>query len=235
MPDRTEIPAQPSAPAPSGWQARKSAATRLQILEATLRCFTKFGYFHTTTPAIADEAKLSRGAMLHHFPTRMDVVRAAIEHLNAKRLKAFRAAVASMPPGGNKAHVALRAHWEQLRHPLYGVFIELYVAARTDPELADVLAPAEEAFERELRRTAREVVPEWNVAGEQFEIGRDLFICTLRGMALKQLVPGATEPSEDFFRYLEEQLANLAREGRSETNGAARRASAARSARASRN
>ena len=120
-----------------------------------------------------------------------------------------------LPPGQNRAHAALRAHWDQLRHPLYAVFIELQVAARTDPELADILAPAEAAFARELQQTAREVVPEWNQAGPQFEIGYELATCTLRGMALKQFVPGGAEPSEDFFRYLEKQLADLAREGRS--------------------
>jgi len=54
MPDRHEPPARHPDVSPSGWQARKSAATRLQIVEATLRCFSKLGYFHTTTPAIAD-------------------------------------------------------------------------------------------------------------------------------------------------------------------------------------
>jgi AcrR family transcriptional regulator len=215
MPERTESVAAPTVPAPSGWQARKSAATRFQILEATLRCFTKLGYFHTTTPAIADEAGLSRGAMLHHFPTRTDVVRAAIAHLHSKRLKAFRAAVEGLPPGESRAHAALRAHWDQLRHPLYAIFIELQVAARTDPELADILAPADEAFARELRETAREVVPEWDQAGPQFEIGYELATCSLRGMALKLFAPGSAEPSEEFFRYLEKQLAELAREGRS--------------------
>ena len=215
MPHRTETPVQPPALSPSGWQARKSAATRRQIVEATLRCFSKLGYFRTTTPAIAEESGLSRGAMLHHFPTRLDVVRAAVEHLQAKRLKAFRAAVEGLPPGENRAYAALRAHWDQLRHPLYGVFIELQVAARTDPELADILAPAEAAFARELRETAREVVPEWNQAGPEFEIGYELVTCSLRGMALKLFAPGGAEPSEDFFRYLEKQIADLAREGRS--------------------
>ena len=212
MPDRHEPPARHPDVSPSGWQARKSAATRLQIVEATLRCFSKLGYFHTTTPAIADEAGLSRGAMLHHFPSRMDVVRAAVEHLHAKRLKAFRAAVDGLPAGENRAHAALRAHWEQLRHPLYAVFIELYVAARTDPELADILAPAEEAFIRELRATAREVVPEWRDRGRNFDIGYDLVICALQGMALNMLRQGATEPSEEFFRYLEERVDELARD-----------------------
>jgi AcrR family transcriptional regulator len=212
MPDRTK-PASSTVPiSPSGWQARKSAATRLQILEATLRCFSKLGYFHTTTPAIAEEAGLSRGAMLHHFPSRMDVVRAAVAHLHAKRLKAFRAAVAGLPAGENRAHAALRAHWEQLRHPLYAVFIELYVAARTDPELADILTPAEAAFARELRETAMEVVPEWRVTGRNFDIGYDLVICALQGMALNLFRPGGPEPSEEFFRYLENRLDELARE-----------------------
>ena len=214
MPDRTEsVPSAEQIP-PSGWQARKSAATRLQILEATLRCFSKLGYFHTTTPAIAEEAGLSRGAMLHHFPSRMDVVRAAVEHLHAKRLKAFRAAVDGLPAGENRAHVALRAHWDQLRHPLYAVFIELCVAARTDPELADILTPAEAAFARELRQTAMEVVPEWRVTGRNFDIGYDLVICALQGMALNMLRDRATEPSEEFFRYLEERVDELARDQR---------------------
>lgn len=228
MPNQTESTSPSAVQPPSGWQARKSAATRLQILEATLRCFTRLGYFHTTTPAIAAEARLSRGAMLHHFPTRMDVVRAAIAHLHAKRLKAFRDAVESLSPGADRAHAALRAHWEQLRHPLYAVFIELQVAARTDPELADVLIPAEAAFARELRETAREIVPEWNLSGHAFEIGYELATCALRGMALKLFAPGEAGPSEDFFRYLERQLAELARQGRSMETLGARQAPSAR-------
>jgi AcrR family transcriptional regulator len=195
-----------------GWQARKSASTRLQIVEATLRCFVKLGYFHTTTPAIAEEAGLSRGAMLHHFPSRMDVVRAAVQHLHAKRLIAFRAAVDGLPAGANRAHAALRAHWAQLRHPLYSVFIELYVAARTDPELADILEPADAAFVRELRATATEVVPEWRDRGRNFDLGYDLVICALQGLALNMLRNHETEPNEEFLRYLEQRVDELARD-----------------------
>jgi AcrR family transcriptional regulator len=195
---------------PASWQARKSASTRLQIVEATLRCFSKLGYFRTTTPAIAAEAGLSRGAMLHHFPSRKDVVRAAIEHLHAKRLKAFRIAVEQLSPGSSRAHGALRAHWQQLSHPLYAVFLELYVAARTDPELAAILAPAEEAFVRELRATAADVVPEWRDRGRNFDLGYDLVICALQGMALSMLRHRTSEPSQDLLRYLEERVDELA-------------------------
>jgi AcrR family transcriptional regulator len=207
----------------SGWQARKSASTRLQIVEATLRCFSRLGYSRTTTAAIAEEAGLSRGAMLHHFPTRRDVVRAAVEHLHAKRLTAFRRAIEKLPPGENRAHGALRAHWEQLSHPLYAVFLELYVAARTDAELADILMPAETAFVRELRATAMDVVPEWRNRGKNFDLGYDLVICSLQGMALNMLRHRVTRPSEDFLRYLEARVDELARLPAIPSSGSRRR------------
>ena len=87
------------APAdPVGWQAQKSASTRTQIIETAIKCFVDEGYSRTTTTLIAEKAGLSRGAMLHHFPSKLAIVRAAVEHLHAKRLRAFRKAV-SKPCG----------------------------------------------------------------------------------------------------------------------------------------
>src|SRR5215475_14877054 len=94
-----------------GWQAQKSASTRTQITEAAIKCFVEYGYSRTTTSLIAEKAGLSRGAMLHHFPSKLAVVRAAVEHLHAKRLRAFRKAVTK--PSGDRDHVrqSVEAYW----------------------------------------------------------------------------------------------------------------------------
>ena len=68
------------------WQQTKSQNTRNTILDAAIRCFYRFGYNNTTTEKIANEAGVSRGAMLHHFPSRADLIKAAVLHLNNKRL-----------------------------------------------------------------------------------------------------------------------------------------------------
>ena len=196
---------------PAGWQARKSASTRLQIVEATLRCFDKLGYFHTTTPAIAEEAGLSRGAMLHHFPSRMDVVRAAIEHLYAKRLRAFRAAIEQLPPGSRLSSGALDAYWNHVNHPMYAVFLEFYVAARTDPELAAILLPAERAFERELRLTAREVFPDWSAWGTTFDYALQRLTWTMDGVAVHRLKHGEAASRQPFIDYLAARIDSLNR------------------------
>ena len=61
-------------------QAR-SLATRERVVRATIDEMFAVGYHAATTQAIAERAQVSRGALLHHFPTRADLMRAALETL----------------------------------------------------------------------------------------------------------------------------------------------------------
>jgi AcrR family transcriptional regulator len=196
---------------PAGWQAQKSASTRLQIVEAALRCFVELGYSGTTTTVIAEKAGLSRGAMLHHFPSKIDIVRAAVEHLHAKRLKAFRKAIDKLPRDETRVRRAIEAYWEHVKHPMYTAFLELWVAARTDPELAAILAPAQDAFEREWYRTAVDLFPEWRDTGVNFDLALDLVHYVMDGMAVSFLTHEHGEREKNLLRYLEERLRDLSR------------------------
>ena len=144
-----------------GWQARKSEATRNQIITAAIRCIVESSYSNTTTMRIAEKAGLSRGAMLHHFPSKIDIIRAVVDYLHNKRLQAFRRSIKEMPEGADRVRLAVRSYWEHVNHPLYIAIFELAVAARTDEELRQILVPAQQAFDREWYKTAREVFPEW--------------------------------------------------------------------------
>lgn len=200
-----------SAQEPAGWQAQKSAATRNLIVEAAIKCFVDLGYAQTTTTAIADKAGLSRGAMLHHFPSKIDIVRAAVEYLHGKRLKAFRKAIQRAQPvaEGDRVRQAVEAYWSHVRHPMFVAFFELSVAARTDPELAAILLPAQEAFEREWYRTAQEVFPEWEGRQEQFDVALDLSRYVMEGMAVSFITHKETERDKRLLRFLEEKLREL--------------------------
>ena len=198
------------ADASLGWQAQKSASTRTQIIESAIKCFVEYGYSRTTTPLIAQKAGLSRGAMMHHFPSKLAIVRAAVEYLHSKRLRAFRKAV--VKPAADVDHVrqAVEAYWQHVRHPMFVAFFELAVAARTDKELADILKPAQEGFEKEWYDAAVELFPEWKVGGERFELGFDLARYVMEGMAISFLTHKETERDRRVLAYLEEKLKELA-------------------------
>ena len=197
------------AATPSGWQAQKSATTRNLIIESAIRCFVRYGYPRTTTTRIAEEAKLSRGAMLHHFPSKIDIVRAAVEHLHGKRLKAFRLSIDDVPPGSGRLHMAVEAYWHHVNHPMFVAFFELSVAARTDPELEAILKPAQAAFDRQWYETAREVFPEWQSDPEAFDLALDLCRFLMDGMAVNHLTHEKSDREEHLLEYLEERLREL--------------------------
>ena len=72
-----------------GWQAQKSAMTRERILAAVVDCFITEGYTHVTTAKVAKSAGVSRGAMLHHFPSKTELIGATVEYLHDKLLEDF--------------------------------------------------------------------------------------------------------------------------------------------------
>jgi AcrR family transcriptional regulator len=195
---------------PVGWQAQKSASTRTLIIETAIKCFVDVGYSRTTTTLIAEKAGLSRGAMLHHFPSKLAIVRAAVEHLHAKRLRAFRKAVSKPMADGDHVRHSVDAYWAHVRHPMFVAFFELAVAARTDKQLASILRPAQEAFEREWYASALELFPEWKGKGEKFDLAFDLSRYVLEGMAISFLTQKETERDKRVLNYLDEKLKELA-------------------------
>lgn len=172
-----------------GKQARKSRATRRLIIDTTIRCLARYGYHETTYIRISRESGVSRGAMRHHFPSRIDVMRATIEHLHARRLAAFRKAAADVPKGRSRTRGNIEALWRHVNHPLFMVFIDLALAARNDRELAAIYRPAQENFRRECYYAALELFPEWLPQREQLRNAIDIAVYMMEGMVLDDLSP----------------------------------------------
>lgn len=207
---RSQRGSAPKASNEIGRQAQKSASTRKLIVEAALQCLIKHGYSQTTTPRIAEEAGLSRGAMMHHFSNRLTVIQAAIEHLHAKRLRAFKRAVSSLPANKPHLHDALEAYWRHVSHPLFVAFHELAVAARTDKDLERILRPAQDAFYRAWYDLAVDLFPEWQSDKSSFDLALNLVQVTLEGMALSRLSTTPNPRAEArLFEYLEARLRDL--------------------------
>lgn len=62
-------------------QAERSAETQQRILDAAVRLIRERGYANFRTAEVAKLAGVSRGAMLHHYPTKEDLVLATLQHV----------------------------------------------------------------------------------------------------------------------------------------------------------
>ena len=145
-----------TAAPPANRQEERSRSTRLRVLEAAVECLVELGWSGTTTTVVAERAGVSRGAQLHHYRTKSALLVAAVEHLAERRAAELRAEAAAeaaaLAPGGDRVARTVDLLATLFTGPLFAAAIEVWVAARTDPELRAALVPLEARLGREVHR-----------------------------------------------------------------------------------
>ncbi|MDH3686033.1 MAG: TetR/AcrR family transcriptional regulator [Myxococcales bacterium] len=167
-------------------QAR-SAATRESILDAALECLVERGYARTATADVAERAGVSRGAQLHHFPTRAGLLAATVEHLAERRLAELRRTVEQGDRTGDEIDAAVDFVWDAYTDPTAYASLELLIASRTDDDLLAHLRPVAERFEETLERADLALAPD-SMAREQRAALRKLVVAAIQGLAVQRVL-----------------------------------------------
>lgn len=191
-PTRPTTPTPPTAPdLPSGTtrepQQERSRITRQRLLEAAIDGLAEYGWSGTTVAVVAERAGVSRGAAQHHFRTREELVTAAVQHMAQVRREEIRRQAARLPPGGRRTEEVLDLLAEHFVGPVFAAALHLWVAAATDAQLRDVVAPLEARIGRETHRFAVELLS----ADESRPGVREVVAATLdfmRGLGLANLL-----------------------------------------------
>jgi AcrR family transcriptional regulator len=172
-------------------QLQRRTHTRTALLDAAVSCLVNDGFARTTTLEVQKRAQLSRGALLHHFPTKAELMTATIVHLGEMRGRELRQNADQLPNGRGRMNAVLDLLWQSFTGPLFYVTMELRTAARTDSDLRVALA----ATERHLHER---IVVEYSglfgadIAGRPgFGRALDLTLQMMIGAAMSLLTHGA--------------------------------------------
>lgn len=186
------------ASSPRRSQEQRSAATRARILDATVKCLTNYGYAGTTTPRIAEEAGLTRGAQVHHFGTKQELMTAAMHHMTAGTVATVVAGFRQdFTTADDPIDAVLELLWDT--HHAWGFVpvVELWVAGRTDPLLAREVAKYSPIMASAVTAAVLESVPhELHEAMLQFVYTA---MDTLRGILIPAFVD--TDPQQARRRW----------------------------------
>jgi AcrR family transcriptional regulator len=168
-------------------QAQRTAETRLRILKAAANLIRRRGYARFRTAEVANEAGISRGAQLHHFPTKDSLVVATLEYVfeQAQILSRRRATAVNQPRDLIEAVIEDAREFFFSEH--FMVAIDIVLSTSTD-----------QAVRRQIldisRKARRPVETAWTEAlaasGVSASIAADIVALTLgvvRGMALRTL------------------------------------------------
>ncbi|HEX7746550.1 MAG TPA: TetR/AcrR family transcriptional regulator [Micromonosporaceae bacterium] len=197
----------PVAP-PRTRQQERSRATQARLLEATVDCLVEHGWSGTTTTLIAARAGVSRGAQLHHYPTKAALVIAAVAHLAERRATEIRAEAEALPGGPARFDRVIDMLAAAFTGPLFVAALELWVAARTDAELRDALVPLEARVGREMHRLTVELLgADERRAGVRESVQATLDL--LRGLGVANLLSDDTARRDALLVTWKRQLAAI--------------------------
>ncbi len=194
------------------WQAQKSAMTRDRIMSAAIRCFIEEGYSNLTTAKVATEAGVSRGAMLHHFPSKTELISATVEYLHDQLLEDYTRRVRKIPTrlqGAARRRAGLDAYWGYLTDDLFITYHELCVAGRTNPELQAILEESQAQFETHVAECNKELFSEWVDRGDRFLLAMDVTKFLMEGMAVGQPGGKQKERVARMMDYLADRLEEI--------------------------
>lgn len=97
-----------------------SEATRQALVDSAIDRFTDRGYARTSLDEIAATARVTKGALYHHFDGKQALFEAALRQVADAAVEALATAAGTTDNAWDAALVALEVYLDQCREPAYG-------------------------------------------------------------------------------------------------------------------
>lgn len=185
---------------PVGVRAAQREATRARIVQVAVELLVSRGFTATTTAEVQRAGGFSRGALLHHFPTREAMLGATIRSLMERNEAAVRQAQAEIPPNVDRVERAIRVLCASMVSPAFLAELELWAAARTDDRLREALRREEKRARTDLHRVLADVFGADVVAGQGYPVVASLTVPFLRGLAISEVLRDERHGAERLIR-----------------------------------
>lgn len=181
-----------SAKKPRRTQEERSATTRRALMEATIDVLVEDGYANLTTTKVAARAEVSRGAQVHHFPTKAALVSEAIQYLIGQISQSLLSEVGRLQEGPGRAGAAMDLVWDTFRGRLFQAVVQLSVAGMGDGEIGEKLTVLNNVITNLIRGAVPVLFPEESDQ-PSFEDALFTTINTMTGLALSQRIANVSE------------------------------------------
>ncbi|MES2929929.1 MAG: helix-turn-helix domain-containing protein [Pseudomonadota bacterium] len=135
--------------------AAPERSIRDRILDAAVQSLIERGAARTTTLEVQRKAEVSRGALLHHFPTHAELLSATVTDLVRRNEQSVFELLDKLQSAPDAVERAIRALALMMAQPPFMAELELWTLARTDEGLREALLKVERDARKESERVLR--------------------------------------------------------------------------------
>lgn len=176
------------APAKTNKQVQRSARMRRRILDATLDCIHELGFQNASTTEITRRAGVSRGALLHHFPTKEMLVGSAVESLLAAEIADIRKIADAYAHDQLTIDDFVDNLWERFSGRLFMITMDFLASARTDEKLREAVVPVSLNFHASLNEIWTQFFKYRETPPEEVQVLLNTTLCLMRGMGVQTVI-----------------------------------------------
>lgn len=172
--------------APRKTQAERSAATRQVLLDAAIKCLYEHGYGTTTTILVAEMAGVSRGAMLHQFPSKADLMTFVVDAVFEDEVRQYSKLLKGIDDPRERLLAYPMAVWKLQSRPAGVAVLEIFQGSRSDKVLAKKLKPVQAKIDKAAIASLESEFPQ----GVSIPL-LQLVVGVGRGLAISQVIAPA--------------------------------------------
>jgi AcrR family transcriptional regulator len=189
----------------------RTAEMRSRLIQATIDILFENSYAAATTIEVAKRAKVSRGAMLHHFPSRIDLLLATAEHIMLEQRQYRIDKLSTVENNWNRFVAAADVSWEVQKQPATIALMEIMMASRSDRDLRKRMAPL--LLEMTVMRGESAARLATTLGGADVKTLDDLILlhlASLRGLAISLMFtqdPEEVEQARNLLTHYERTFA----------------------------
>jgi AcrR family transcriptional regulator len=168
-------------------QAERSEQMRRRIVEAAAAEMREVGYARFRTAAVASRAGVSRGAQLHHFPTKDELVFATLSHVFQAALEKTERRAKRLRRGEDALGEIIADAREFFFAPDFFLTLDIVMAASTDRRFRRRVLDLARATRLPAERAWLAALVGTGVAEQQAEDLLWLTLSIVRGLAIRTL------------------------------------------------
>ncbi len=191
-------------------QAERSYGTQQKILNVTIDLVLAKGLRDTSTVDVAEGAGVSRGALLHHYPSKQVLMQAALRHLLSGEIAEIQTIAATIRNGEMDIDGFLSEMWRRFSGPMFMITMEFLNAARTDPAIREALIPVALDYNHQLDQIWETLFPELTAMHGTRRIALNATLCLLRGMGTQSIWRDDPQLFLDMLEFWKTALGNAA-------------------------
>ncbi|MGJ7462121.1 TetR/AcrR family transcriptional regulator [Halomonas sp. MA07-2] len=190
-------------------QEERSRKTQARITQATIECILEKGIRATSTVDVARQAGVSRGALVHHYPSKNSLMKAALEDLLNREVDSVRDMAMKVKNGELDFDSLLIALHEHFKGDMFMVTLEFLTNARTDPAIMEVLVTIAERFNYSLEQIWEQMVTSADHSSYQKRVALNATLCMMRGMGAQSIWRDDPELYRDMLLFWKKTLQEL--------------------------